>query len=138
MVPVAIPLAWLVVVLCGRNLVLRLRPHASRLEIALGVALTAVLTDLNLESVAWKIRGYWLWYPAQAQHPPPDWPPARNYVAWFVLSFALALVLPSDHTLRTRQPSRWRPILTLLLLNALLAFVHLTANGRFPPGPAMD
>ena len=28
-----------------------------------GVATVAVLTDLNLEYVAWKIRGYWIWFP---------------------------------------------------------------------------
>lgn len=127
-VPMAIPLAWLVVVLCGRNVILWLRPQAGRMEIALGIALTALLTDLNLEPVAWKIRHYWLWYPAQAQNPPYGWPPLQNYAAWFVLSFALALVLPSDHSLRVRRPSRSRPILTLLLLNALLALVHLTAG----------
>ena len=110
---------------------LRLRPAAGRLEIAFGVALAAVLTDLNLEGVAWHVRGYWRWYPAQIP-PPSQWPPIQNYCAWFVLSFALALVLPSDHTLRIRRPSRRRPILTLVLMNALLAFVHLTANWRPP------
>ena len=51
-VPMAIPLAWLVVVLCGRNLALRLRPAAGRLEIAFGVALVAMLTGLNRQEVA--------------------------------------------------------------------------------------
>ena len=136
-VPIAIPLAWLVVVLCGRNLVFWLRPHASRVEVASGVALTALLTDLNLEPVAWNIRHYWLWYPAQAQSPPSHWPPVQNYAAWFVLSLALALVLPSDHSLRVRRPSRWRPMVTLLLLNALLALVHLTAGWRLPADPGV-
>ena len=135
-VPMAIPLAWLVVVLCGRNFLLWLRPSANRLEIAGGVALVALLTDLNLETVAWKVRGYWLWYPAQPLHPPSSWPPAQNYVSWFVLSFALALSLPSNHTLRMRQPSRWRPIIALLLLNTLLALVHLTASWRHQAVPA--
>lgn len=135
-VPMAIPLAWLVVVLCGRSVVLWLRPQANRVEVAAGVALTALLTDLNLEPVAWNIRHYWLWYPAQTQNPPSGWPPLQNYVAWFVLSLALALVLPSDHSLRIRRPSHWRPILTLLLLNVLLALVHLTVGWR-PPADAV-
>ena len=132
-VPMAIPLAWLVVILCGRNAVLWLRPAANRWEVALGVGLVAVLTDLNLESVAWKVRGYWLWYPLQGLHPPSSWPPAQNYLSWFLLSFALALFLPSDHGLRLLQPSRGRPIATLLLLNTLLAMVHLTAGWRHSP-----
>ncbi len=133
-VPMAIPLAWLVVVLSGRNHMLWLRPSAGRLEIALGVAAVAVLTDLNLEGVAWKVRGYWLWYPGQVS-PVPSWPPVQNYLAWFFLSFALALALPADHALRPRQPSRWRPMLVLALLNALLALVHLTASWRHPVNP---
>lgn len=128
-VPMAIPLAWLVVVLTGRSLMLWLRPTAGRCEIAAGVAGVALLTDLNLEPVAWRIREYWLWYPQQPQHP-PLWPPLQNYAAWLVLSFALALVLPADHSLRPRRPGRTRPILVLCLLNTLLAVVHLAAHGR--------
>ncbi len=128
-VPMAIPLAWLVVVLCGRNVVLALRPTAGRFETAAGVAAVATLTDLNLEPVAWHVREYWVWYPHQPG-PAPLWPPAQNYVAWTVLSFALALALPIDHTLRPRRPGRLRPILVLCLLNALLALVHLAANPR--------
>ena len=123
-VPLAIPTAWLVVVLCGRSLVLWLWPAATRLELALGVAAVAVLTDLNLEYVAWKVRAYWLWYP-QAHGAVPSWPPWQNYVSWFALSFALTCVLPANHALRPYVPSPRRPILVLALMNALLAFVHL-------------
>ena len=133
-VPMAIPFAWLVIVLCARNLVLWLCPYAGRLETAFGVATIALLTDLNLEDVAWHVRGYWIWYPGSPRNPPPShWPPFQNYVAWFVISFAIALILPTDHTLRVRQPSRWRPILLLFLMNVLLAFVHLTSHWRLLP-----
>ena len=130
-VPAAIPLAWLVVILCGRNLVLLLQPAASRLTLAAGVGTVAVLTDLNLEPVAWHVRQYWLWYPLQVP-PPSDWPPWQNYAAWFVLSFALAGVLPADGSLRTRRPNRWRPVVLLGLLNALIALVRVSANWRHP------
>ncbi len=123
-VPLAIPLAWFVVLLCGRSVVLRLYAAATRLELALGMALIAVLTDLNLEYVAWKVRAYWVWYP-QSHTAPPAWPPLQNYVAWFMLSFALGFVLPASHELRPQRPSPRRPILVLGLMNALLAFVHL-------------
>ena len=129
-VPLAIPLAWLVVVLCGRVLVGWLRPAATRLELALGVAVVAVLTDLNLEYVAWKVRAYWIWYP-QAQGVPPSWPPWQNYLAWFTLSFALACLLPPNYDLRLDKPSPRRPVLILALMNALLAFVHLVRYSGF-------
>ena len=123
-VPLAIPLAWLVVVVCGRYLVQWLRPAATRLELALGVAAVAVFTDLNLEYVAWKVRAYWIWYP-QAPGAPPAWPPWQNYASWFVLSLALAYLLPPNYELRMDKPSPRRPVLILALMNALLAFVHL-------------
>ena len=95
--PLAIPLAWLVVILlrtlprragCARP------PPAS--QIALGVAVAAMLTDVNLEFVAWKVRGYWVWYPQAAPGTAPGWPPCQNYVSWFVLSGALACAVAAE------------------------------------------
>ena len=125
--PAAIPLAWLVILLCGRYLVLAIRPHAKRWELAFGVAGCAVLTDLNLEFVAWKVRRYWLWYPALTAAGAPAWPPWQNYASWFLLSFLLTLVLPQNYELRLRRPASTRPIWILGLMNLLFAcaqFVH--------------
>ena len=121
--PLAIPLAWLVILLCGRCLVRRIWPDAARLPLALGVAAVAVLTDLNLEFVAWKVRGYWVWYPGAGASAPGS-PPLQNYAAWFALSFALAALLPPNHALRLRRPSPSRPILVLALMNALFLLVR--------------
>ena len=129
--PVAIPLAWLVVLLCGRYLAAFLRPDATRLELALGVAFVATLTDLNLEFVAWKVRGYWVWYPQTSATEAPGWPPLQNYLAWFALSFLLSALLPSNHALRWRRPSPARPILVLALMNALFLLVHAAHDWFF-------
>ena len=125
-VPAAIPLAWLVILLSGRVLMLRLRPAASRLELALGVGFVALITDLNLEFVAWKVRGYWIWYP-DLRGPVPTWPPAQNFAAWFVLSFVLTLTLPVNYELRERRPSPLRPLAVLGLMNALFGVVHVVS-----------
>ena len=125
--PVAIPLAWLVVLLGGRFLVRALRPEAGRIELALGVALVATLTDLNLEFVAWKVRGYWVWYPHAGANA-PGWPPLQNYVAWFALSFGLTALLPPNHALRPHRPPATRPILVLALMNALFLLVHAASD----------
>ena len=121
--PVAIPLAWMVVILCGRALILRLRPTATRHVLAFGVALVATLTDANLEAVAWKVRDYWDWYP-DSRPPLPAWPPVQNYLSWFVLSFALTYALPPNYSLRLRHPARWRPVLVLGLMNTLFIVVY--------------
>jgi uncharacterized membrane protein len=121
--PFTIPLAWLIILLCGRYLTLRLRPEATRAQIALGTALAAVVTDFNLEFVAWKIRAYWIWYPGPSA-PPSDWPPPQNYVSWFALAFALAYALPPNTSLRLHRPPPTRPILILALMNALFFLTH--------------
>ena len=121
--PVSIPLAWMVVILCGRSLILRCRPTSTRGELALGVAVIAVLTDLNLEAVAWKVRGYWTWYP-DARPPLPPWPPVQNYLSWFGLSFVLAYALPRNDALRLGSPSPHRPTFVLLLMNALFVTIY--------------
>jgi uncharacterized membrane protein len=123
--PAAIPLAWLVILICGRYLVLALRPHATRLETALGVAVVAVVTDANLEFVAWKLRGYWLWYPGRSGASVPTWPPWENYASWFMLSFLLSWLLPPNFALRLVRPAATRPILILVLMNLLFACAQL-------------
>jgi uncharacterized membrane protein len=125
--PVAIPLAWLVILLCSRVLVLRFRPYAGRVELATGVALLAVLTDLNLEFVAWKVRAYWIWYPSLGDRA-PAWPPVQNYVTWFALMWLLTFLLPPNHAMRPRPVSSTRPILILALMTALFLAVHLRAK----------
>ena len=118
------------ILLCGRVLILRLWPAAPRAAVALGVAVAALLTDLNLEFVAWKVRGYWVWYPDLAG-PLPAWPPGQNFLAWFALSFLLVLALPPNHDLRIRRPPTHRPIGTLLLMNVLFIVVHAARWLRF-------
>ena len=123
MLPVAIPLAWLTILLCGRYVTLWLFPAAARWQIALGVAFVAVLTDINLEFIAWKVRAYWIWYP-HLRAAPPSWPPVQNYLSWFVLSFGLAWLLPPNYRMRLRAPGVTRPLVVLSVMNGLFLLVH--------------
>ncbi len=121
--PVAIPLAWLTILLCGRYVTRWLFPAAARWQIALGVACVAVVTDANLEFVAWKVRAYWIWYPHLRTAPPAS-PPLQNYLSWFVLSFALAWLLPPNPHLRPRAPGVTRPLVVLSVMNGLFLLVR--------------
>lgn len=123
--PFTIPLAWLVIVLGARALVGRGWPTAGRRGLALGAAVVGVLTDVNLEFIAWRERGYWAWYPGRPE-PLPPWPPWQNFAAWFVLLFLFALALPPDGALRAGRERRaaWRPALVLLVMNGLFLLVH--------------
>ena len=121
--PYTIPLLWLVTVVNARYLILAILPGASHWQRALGVGAVALLTDLNLEFVAWKVRAYWIWYPGNLNR--PDWPPLQNYASWFVAGFLFSLLLSRWHTIAPgRRPVPAKALLILGLLNAL----YLGAN----------
>jgi putative membrane protein len=130
--PFTIPLAWLVIILAARALILRIAPNASRPALAAGVGAVALLTDLNLEFVAWKSRGYWVWYPdwTPALGPMPSWPPLQNFVSWFLVAAALCAMLPAPGRVDTGKPQPIRPVIVLALMNALFLAVHLARHLR--------
>lgn len=135
--PFTIPLAWFIILLGSRALVLQLRPAAARLELALGVALLGLLTDLNLELIAWKERGYWLWHPAAAAagQPVPSWPPLQNFLSWFVLFFLLTCALPASAGSQLHRPA-WsgrRSIAVFLLMNTLFLLTNIARWWRGSP-----
>lgn len=122
--PFTIPLAWLIILLSGRRLVLAIRPEVTRVGLASGTALVALVSDFILEPVAWKIRAYWIWYPGR-EAAPSGWPPPQNYASWFAVAFLLTYALPPNYALR-RAPSRIanRPIAVLALMNGLFLLVY--------------
>ncbi len=127
-VPFAVPLLWLTVVVCARYAVLVLRPAASRWQLALGTGFLSLLTDLNLEPVAWKVRAYWLWYPQQSGA--QAYPPLQNYATWFVAATLLALAFPSRGVDRSAAPRDRQAVTILALLNGVYLLVHLVRGLR--------
>ncbi len=138
--PIAIPMAWLVVVAGGRHLMLWLYPQAPRLLHAAGVAIVALGTDLLLEPVAWKFRGYWTWYPGTIDAYLAAWPPLQNYLSWYGFAFLLAAILPLPRTKHLQDGSasgvklgsgikenvaNARIIVTLALTNAIFLVCHI-------------
>lgn len=120
--PIAIPLAWTVILLGSRILVLHFRPALSRWQLSLWVALIAVSTDLNLEFIAWKARGYWIWYPGDAN--PPAWPPLQNFLSWFLLAFVLHALTPAPRPIPQPAMRVPRAALVVPIMNALFLLVH--------------
>jgi uncharacterized membrane protein len=106
--PVTIPAAWFIVVVNGHA-----AAPASRWR-PVWVGLIAVATDLSLEIVAWKIRGYWDWYPGLASK--PNWPPWQNYASWFGLGAALDWLFLRGLTV---PRLRWSSLGILLAMNLL-------------------
>lgn len=106
--PLAIPLAWWLVVggfyLSGRQLL----PLADARMLSLGTAAAATFFDWILEPFAWQVRGYWVWHDGAV--------PVQNYAAWFALSFILARISPFHRAVPQRLDLRPAGALTLTLL----------------------
>ena len=105
LVPLTIPFAWHIVVTNALFIVRAILPHVSELVEALLVGVICTVYDFILEPFATTVRHYWNWSGGTIPH--------LNYVAWFVLSAALAyLFAPTLSTTYRRDP---RPFLILLL-----------------------
>jgi uncharacterized membrane protein len=109
LVPVTIPLAWHVVVTNALFLVRMVGPHLSRLIEALFVGVICTTYDFILEPFATTVKHYWTW--AGGTVPP------LNYVAWFVISAALAYLFAPTLSMRYRWDVR--PLLILALTVAI-------------------
>lgn len=106
--PVAIPLAWFVVVGGAYQLLSQYLPSWSRTRLALGVALFAFLFDWWMEPFAWKVRIYWFWHAESV--------PWANYATWFVASFLFARFCPLHSAPSIRRDVRpWWVLGSMLL-----------------------
>ena len=117
----ALPLLWFTILMASRYTVLAVLPKVHGWKLALGTATLFVLTDLNLDPVAWKARYYWRW--ATETGAAPTGAPIQNFVAWFVAAFVLTLLLKNPGISRTQPPLK--PVLVLGLMNAIFLAVHL-------------
>jgi uncharacterized membrane protein len=61
-VPFGLPALWLVVVVGAREAALRWSPGASHNVIAAISGFLCLVTAVNLDPIAWKVRVWWLWY----------------------------------------------------------------------------
>jgi putative membrane protein len=111
-VPVPIMLAWLMVALGAWQLAQIVRSERSSawwikaLPVVLGGTLVLVL-DLQIETVATLINPYWVWHDSG----PFYGVPVVNFVAWWVVGIAMALVLtrllPPREQQYTADPRWW-------------------------------
>jgi|GEM_PF-1707566 len=126
-------LLWLTLLLASRYTALAFFPRARGWNLALGAAALVVLSDLNLEPIAWNVRSYWWWYP-QLQPPDlPSWPPLQNFLAWGVIAFLLTLWMDRVRASRPVPPRPGpgeafplKPLLILAMLNGVWLWVHLS------------
>jgi uncharacterized membrane protein len=104
-VPLAIPLAWHVVVTNALFVVRLVAPHISGYAEAASVGLLCTLYDFVLEPFATTVKHYWIWTGGSI--------PLNNYLAWFFLSALLVRLFAP--TLSSRFRLDLRPALILFL-----------------------
>lgn len=110
--PLAIPVAWWLVVGGFYLTARRLLPLADARMLSLATALAATGFDWILEPFAWQVRGYWVWHDGAV--------PLQNYAAWFALSFILARTAPLLRAAPQRVDLRPAGALTLTILLFIL------------------
>jgi len=125
-VPFGVPLLWYVVVNGARSTAMRLAPRVRHEMIAALTAVLAALTDLNIESIAWKHRVWWLWFPARI--PAPSFPPVSNFGTWLLLSAILAFIFRDQEIAKKRPSNFGQPIVTFAILNAAFLLSHFLVN----------
>jgi uncharacterized membrane protein len=121
-VPFGTILLWFVVVFGARSTALHFAPRASHMQVALFTGVLAALSDLNFEAIAWKVRVWWLWYPALV--PAPAWPPQSNFLTWLLLPMALAYSFRGREVVRNPAAGQTRPAMVFGLVNGVFLLAH--------------
>jgi uncharacterized membrane protein len=111
-VPLAIPLAWQVVLTNALFLVRAFAPHLPRWGEAAAAGAIATLYDAVLEPFATTVKGYWHWRDGAV--------PLQNYVAWLVVGTLLVRAFTPTSAGRADRDARPALILgaTVLLFVA--------------------
>jgi uncharacterized membrane protein len=127
-VPFGLPALWLVIVVGARETVLRWRPRASHNSSAALTGLLCLVNAANLDPIVWKIRFWWVWYPAQRGA--SALPPTQNFICWLLAGAALAWWMRSPHVVPRVARRSSEPVIALALLNAIALLTHLTRLWR--------
>lgn len=121
--PAGLPLLWLAVILGGRALWMRLFPRAGHGQIVFGAALFSLLTLLNLEPLASRLRGWWFWISPVNRAPIAT--PWSSYAGWFVAAALIAYLMREPRVIGARPGPSDRLIAILVLMNVVFLLTHV-------------
>lgn len=130
-VPLGLPLFWFTVIVGARAGVLHFFPRWSYRRVALGTGVIAALTDLHIEPLAAKLRGFWFWRSGAPALPPIFEAPLTGSVAWGLLATLLALAMREKSVVTSARPWPWQPTATLAIFHFVFLAAHL---GRWMRG----
>lgn len=121
-VPIAIGFAWLMVVATSHVLARWIFPHGT-IAYAVTGGIGAVIMDLIIDPVAYRLKSYWIWEDTGWYYGIP-W---TNFFGWFLVSFALHVLI--DLAMRhksmsiTNETAERRLVLLYLLMIVMFAML---------------
>ncbi|MDX2226534.1 MAG: carotenoid biosynthesis protein [Verrucomicrobiae bacterium] len=119
-IPFIIPVAWIVLCLNSFYVARQITRNRDFPTACLLGGSLMMLTDLNLEAVAWYMRGYeeayWRWNSESV--------PVQNYLSWFACGTLFLILCPLRNLKATGTD--WRPLAILISYN-LVFFAHRVA-----------
>lgn len=122
-VPFALPFLWVLVVAGARETVLRACPRLGHGWCAALAGIGCAATSLLLDPLAWKVRAWWLWYPAQLDA--PGTAPWSAPLTWLVAGGALAFLMRSPRVAPRMAVRPVAPMAAYLILNAVAVLVRV-------------
>ena len=119
-VPIAIGFAWIMVIATSHAIVHSLRIPYRWIRAILG-GLLAVVFDLVLDPVSYKVKEYWLWEESGFYYGIP----ASNFTGWFITAFCLLLVIDLFKAGKIDLLWQKRMIFLYSLMIMMFAFIAL-------------
>jgi hypothetical protein len=124
-VPLGLLLLWFSVIIGAREALLRFRPRLNCGLLSAGVGVLAFLTDLNLEPLAARWRGFWFWRGGAPALPPVLEPPLTASLAWGILAALMALTLREHEVAASARKASWQPVVTFAIFNTVFLASHV-------------
>lgn len=121
--PAGLPLFWMSIILGGRSLWMRLFPRASHSQIVVGATLFSLLTILNLEPLAVRLRAWWFWNSPVTHAPIAT--PWQSYLGWAVAAALIAYLMREPRVVGARPGPSDRLIAILVMMNGVFLVTHV-------------
>lgn len=124
-VPLGLPFLWFSLIFGARELILRFLPRLSHTLAAIASGVIGAVTDLNLEPAAAKLRGFWFWRASVVGEPPIFVAPLQISLVWGVATALVVFFCREKSVVASAQPRPWKPVVILLIFNAIFLAAHL-------------
>ncbi|MTH53301.1 carotenoid biosynthesis protein [Bacillus mangrovi] len=122
-VPIAIGFAWLMVMAGSHAIMKAIWPGAPLLLFSTAGALLAVMIDLILDPVAYKVKAYWVWTADSFYYNIPF----SNFAGWFITAFILHLLIGTAGKKKYARSVRWQNRAVMVYFLVFAMFVLLAA-----------